>query len=243
MPTFRTNAHIVGVLFILGTITGVIVISMTVPILATPDYLTRIAANEGRMALAAFLYFAMAIACVGIGLALYPIVKTYDEGLAIGAAGFRIIEGTIQVSGAAGLVCLLALSRASIQAGAENGAVFQAIGTVIQTGSDWLANGPMILSWCIAALMYYAVFYRFNLVPRWLSGWGLAGIMLTLLAGGLGMLGLFSPSETLHTAINMPIAIQEMVFAVWLIVKGIRPTGIPRQAAISGDALAQGAIS
>jgi len=41
----------------------------------------------------------------------------------------------------------------------------------------------------------------------------------------------------------MPIAIQEMVFAVWLSVQGIRPTDIPRQAAISGDALAQGAIS
>ena len=44
--------------------------------------------------------FIMGIACAGIGLALYPILKEYNEGLAIGAAGFRIIEGVIDVVGA-----------------------------------------------------------------------------------------------------------------------------------------------
>ena len=49
--------------------------------------------------------FFMGIACAGIGLALYPILKKYNEGLAIGAAGFRVIEGTPSVVGALLYVC------------------------------------------------------------------------------------------------------------------------------------------
>ncbi len=41
--------------------------------------------------------FIMGVACAGIGLALYPILKKYNVGLAIGAVGFRIIEGVVDI--------------------------------------------------------------------------------------------------------------------------------------------------
>ncbi len=74
--------------------------------------------------------------------------------------------------------------------------------------------------------MYYCIFYQTRLIPRWLSGWGLTGAALCMVAGLLVMLGLIIPVSTIHIVLNLPIAVQEMVLAVWLIVKGFNPSVI-----------------
>jgi hypothetical protein len=72
----------------------------------------------------------------------------------------------------------------------------------------------------VGAFMYYYVLYRSRLVPRWLSGWGLVAIVLSLASN---VLAGFTQQLGFATAINMlsiPIGLQEMVLAVWLIAKG-----------------------
>jgi hypothetical protein len=70
-----------------------------------------------------------------------------------------------------------------------------------------------------------SLLYQSKLIPRWLSGWGLIGATLILLTGLLGFFGL-SLESTTTTILAAPIALQEMVFAVWLIVKGFNPSAI-----------------
>ena len=74
-----------------------------------------------------------------------------------------------QVLWGAGAIVLLALSREFVGAGAPDAAYFQTIGAVIQTGGEWISNGVTLIFWCIGAFMYYGLFYRYRLVPRWLS--------------------------------------------------------------------------
>lgn len=104
----RTSAAVVGGLFIIGTTTGVIAAVLSSPILDAPDYLSRAIANEGAVLSGAFLIFLMALACAGIGLGLYPILRRYSLGLAIGAVGFRLLESMCEVLGGLGLIALLA---------------------------------------------------------------------------------------------------------------------------------------
>ena len=139
----------------------------------------------------------------------------------MGAAGFRVIEGMVQIVGGASMVALLALSHAFVNAGAPDAAYFQVIGSIINAADDWLGNGVMLLCWCIGAFMYYTLFYQHRLVPRWLSGWGLVGITLTTIGSVLVMLGVIPGFGTVQMILNLPIMPQEMVFAVWLIVKGV----------------------
>ena len=55
-------------------------------------------------------------------------------------------------------------------------------------------------------------------MPRWLSGWGLAGTILISLAT---LLSLFTQKPvTGYALLILPIAAQEIVLAVWLIVRG-----------------------
>lgn len=224
--TNRMNAAIVGVLFIIGTVTGTIAAIIGNPILDAPDYLTKISANESQIIIQTFLVFLMGVACAGIGLALYPIMKKYSTGLAIGVVGFRVAEGILEILGGVVTIGLLALSQEFVQAGAPDAACFQTIGAIIKAGDAWLSNGAVLLCWCIGALMYYTVFYQYRLVPRWLSGWGMVGIALTTISSVLVMLHIIPGFGTVQVVSSLPIALQEMVFAIWLIAKGINPSAI-----------------
>jgi hypothetical protein len=231
MNTYRINAAIVGALFIIATVSGVIAAAINKPILDTPDYLIQTSANENTIIIGAFLTFIMAISCAGIGLGLYPIMRKYSVGMAMGTVGFRLIESMIQILGGVGTIALLALSQEFVKAGAPDAAYFETIGAVIKAGNDWLGNGVMLLSWCIGAFMYYWLFYQYRLVPRWLSGWGLVGITLTIITSVLVMLHIIPGFGTVQMVANLPIAVQEMVFAIWLIAKGVNMSAPASQAA------------
>ena len=224
--TNKTTATVVGVLFIIGTVSGVLMLPLLGNTLNAPDHLTAISTNEGQMIIAMLLKFTMGVACAGIGLALYPILRKYNEGLAIGSVGFRIIEGVVDIVGALSLVALLALSQEFVKAGAPESSYFQTADVLINTGTGWLTNVAMLLTWCIGAVMYYSVFYQFRLVPRWLTVWGLIGITLTIIGALLVMFHLIPPAGTIQVILNLRIFPQEMVLAVWLIAKGVNPSAV-----------------
>jgi hypothetical protein len=225
------NAVIVGVLFIIGTLTGTIAAIISKPILDAPDYLTNISANQTQIILGAFLVFLMGVACAGIGLALYPIMKIYSTGLAIGVIGFRLAEGIFEILAGAITIGLLTLSQEFVQTSASGATYFQTIGAILKAGDVWLSNGVCLLCWCITAFMYYSLFYQYRLVPHWLSVWGLVGIVLVTIGSGLVMLHVVPGFGTVQMLLNLPIFPQEMVLAVWLILKGINSSAVaPRSA-------------
>ncbi len=218
----NTSAKIAGGLFLLATASGAAAAAISLPLEAAPDFLAQFNAQSQMVNLSAFLQMLMAFSCAGIGLALYPIIKAYAENLALPVAGFRLLESATQILIAASAIFTLALSQAS-----ENitnvGRIETVARSLLVTGG-WLADGPMLLAWCTAAMIYYAVFYRHQLVPRWLSTWGLVGIVLTVTFSLITSLGFQSEISWLPFAFNIPIALQEMVFAIWLIIRGVNRT-------------------
>jgi uncharacterized membrane protein len=66
----------------------------------------------------------------------------------------------------------------------------------------------------LGALIFYIILFQSELVPRWLSGWGLVGAVLIL---AMGLLRLFG-HPVVYLAI--PIILNELVLAIWLIGKG-----------------------
>lgn len=53
--------------------------------------------------------------------------------------------------------------------------------------------------------------------------WGLAGASVAMLASILVMFRIIDIITPLYLALNFPAGIQELVFAVWLMVKGLNP--------------------
>jgi hypothetical protein len=226
MNTERKTAIIVGVLFLLG-FAGVFGPVIVKPILDDPNYLTKISENQNLVVVGALFQLIMAFACAGIAIGLYPILRKQSESLALGAVGFRIIENIFQIVAALSLLSLLTISQESVKADAVAGSAFQTVGGLLLAVRFWASQVVAHFGWGIGALMYYFVFYRSKLIPRWLSAWGIVAIglhMISVLLQLFTQIDPFSGSPIL--LLSVPIGLQELTLAGWLIVKGFNPSAV-----------------
>jgi len=88
------------------------------------------------------------------------------------------------------------------------------------------ANGMLALVFCLSAAMFYVLLYRSRIVPRWISAWGLAAIPFYVADYLLLMYGVFDMNAPAQVLMYLPLAVQEMVLAVWLIARGFRPAAV-----------------
>jgi hypothetical protein len=225
MNTNRKTAITVGVLFIVATVLNVLGKNIYQPILDAPDYLINISANENQVIIGGLLVLFSAFASASIAIWLYPILKKHHEALALGSVGFRVMEGMLYIVGVVGLLSLLTLSQEYVKAGASNASLYQVSGTVLLAIKTW-AGQLGVIAFTLGAMMYYYVFYQSKLIPRWLSVWGFIGASLSLAAALLTIFGLLVPFSTVFILLQLPIGLQEMVLAVWLIVKGFNPSAV-----------------
>lgn len=219
MNTDRKIAIIAGILFITTTIAGILSVVFTGPIPGAPDYLMRISANESQIKIGALFELIMAFAGAGIAISLFPILRKYNEGIALGSVCFRIFEAVIWMVDVISLLLLLSLSQEFIKNGAPGSSYFQTSGVLLLAVRYW-SDIVAYTAFILGALMYYYVLYQSKLIPRWLSVWGLVGVPLWLLATILSMFSVISLYSTIQVVLFIPIALQEMVLAVWLIAKG-----------------------
>jgi hypothetical protein len=227
LGTNRSNARIVGVLFILATVASLASLPVLKPFLSGPDHLIKMAASEHRVILGVFFKVVAAFASSAIALWLYPVLKERSKGgLALGSVGFRLIEGMMYAVGAVILFSLLTLSQEFVKAGASASSSLGTTGTVLLAARDW-ASLVGILAFYVGGFMYYCIFYSSRLVPRWLSVWGIAGVVLGAVAALLVMFRVVDSMSTVQIVLNVPIGVNEIVLAVWLIVKGFRPAPVP----------------
>ncbi|TAL32638.1 MAG: DUF4386 domain-containing protein [Spirochaetes bacterium] len=213
----RKIATAAGVLYILGIIAGILSISYVID---DPEYLVKAASDTHGVLVTAFFHLLMAPIYVGVAIVQYPVLRKYNQLLAFGFAGFRIMAGVFIVIGVIVLLLLLSLSQEFVNAGRPGGSYFQTMGVLLQTGRDLLNHVATIISVCIGGLMYYSLLFQTKLVPRWLSGWGLLGTTLAIAASLLFLFRVIGIITPIYLALNVPMALQEIVLAVWLIVKG-----------------------
>ena len=138
-------------------------------------------------------------------LSLEKSLEKFNEGMAIGAAGFRVIEGMTSVVGALLYILLLALSQEFVKAGAPAASYFQTADAVINAGIGWFRDVAMLSTFGIGALMYYIVFYQYRLVPRWLTVWGLVGVTSTIISTMLVMFHVIAPLSTILIILQISI--------------------------------------
>ena len=224
MNSNRKTAIIVGVLFITATVAGVLSLVFTGSLNA-PDYLAKVSANENQILIGALLMLIMGFAVAGIGIMMYPILKKHNEALALGYVGFRVIEGVLFIVSVVSLLSLLTLSQEFVKAGAPDASHFQTLGTLLQEEQYWVYHMGTI-SFGLAAPIFYYLLYQSKLIPRFLSVWGLIGVPLWLAASLLIMFGSLTASSGLVMFLYLPIGVNEMVLAVWLIVKGFNSSVI-----------------
>jgi len=233
MNTNRKTAVLVGLFFIIGTVAGILSGVVTGPVLDASDYLTQVNANEGSVILGALLVLVMGFPLAMIPAMMFPIFRKYNEPLALGAVVFRgVLEAVTYMVIAICWLLLIPVSQVFVNAGAADAPTIQAVGTILRQAVYWTEH-LLALVFTIGALMLYWLFYKTKLIPSWLALWGFFGAILYFAAP------IFNMFDPLHPALSLgvkwgnlmaPLAIQEMVFALWMIIKGFNKTNLTAKA-------------
>ncbi len=222
MDSYRKTSIIVGVLFITATVTSILGGSLISSVIDSPDDFLNVSSNENQIIIGCLLVLVDALAVIFIAILVFPILKKYNEGLALGYIGLRIFEGVVFIIGVISILAILTLSQEYV-AGTLEAPYSQGLVALLLGVYDWSwLVGPLIF-FALSTLPFYYLLYQSKLIPQWLSGWGLIGGILVTLFGLLAMFG-FDTTSTISMFLFLPIAVQEMALAVWLIVKGFNPS-------------------
>jgi hypothetical protein len=225
MNTCKKSAILVGVLFIIATAFLFIGQAVYEPILGSPEYLDLAYPNRTTVIIGILLEFACVLAIPLIAVVLFPVLRKHSEALAIGYVGFRFFEAVLFVDVQINKLSLIDTSRDYLSRGGADAPLFQSIGSAIQSVND-RAFAIYVVIFTVGALILYSALYRSRLVPRWISAWGFLAAVLLLIGSVLIMLDVFAGASGVELVFSMPIAVNEMVLAVWLIVKGFNSAAI-----------------
>jgi hypothetical protein len=234
MNTNRRAAAIVGVLFILATVSAILGLLFYQPILSGPDYLINGAASKNQVILGVFMELVLVCTAIGTAIGLFPVLRPYGERIALGHLCFRFLEAVIITIGLVAVLSLSTLSQAFVAAAVPDASAYHAVGALLLAVYKWTSMlGPLMMLG-VNTLMYSYLLYKSRLVPRPLAVLGLTGATLVF---GAALVVLSDVAPQLSTPVvlmAMPVAVFEMIFAGWLIVKGFNPAAIVSQPARTG---------
>jgi hypothetical protein len=226
MNYFRKLAISAGILFIIYDIVDILSFLFLGPVNSS-NYLVNIAENAGMVGTGAFLLIIGGLCASGIAISMYPVLKKFNPTLAHGAVGFRISEGVLRIVSMSFLLGLITLSQLFVKAGAPESSYFQTLGALLKELRNWVGGGVgSLLAFSVGCSLYYIIFYSTKLIPRWISVWGLVTGISGIVSCALVSTGLIAPISTVQVVMLIPMLPQEIVLAVWLIVKGFNPSVI-----------------
>ncbi len=225
--TYRTTARAVGVLFLAGMVAYGGGNGLVQSIVGAPDHLATIPAKSMLLAIGAMLMMLAAVWDAAHGILMLPVLKRHSERIAFGYLAYRIGDGVLLAVGILFLLLQIPLGRAYVNAGAADTSSLHALSAVSIQGSLYAYEIAMIFLG-FAGLLLCSMFYRAQLVPRFVAVWGLVGYAIHLGGAVLQVLGF--DLRLIHV---IPGGLWELFIGVWLIAKGFSAAPVPSQQATS----------
>ncbi len=144
------------------------------------------------------------LSVIGIAVLMFPLFRMDRSGAVNDSTGNKIlnsaylfsklVEGVLMIAGG---ICILYASTREYR--------------------SLIYANIHIYFFIAGALLFYLLLFRTRLVPRFLSVWGLIASVILLLVTALGLAGI---KHVILDALLMPTVANEVVLAIWLMVKG-----------------------
>ena len=165
----------------------------------------------------------VAIAGIGTAVALFPVLKRQNEGVALGFVGSRVLEAATIFAGVVFLLSVVSLRQAGV--GAAGLVTAQAL--VAMYNRTFLVGQSLMP--VVNALLLGSLLYQSRLVPRVLPLLGFTGAAL-LVASDIGVLfSLWGQTSSVAALAALPIALWEFSLGVYLVVKGFKTPEAPER--------------
>ncbi len=211
MSSLRKTSLVAGILYLL-TFVSIPTITLYSSI-HNPNYIIGTGSDNAAI-IGGILEIIVALTSIGTAVALYPVLKKQDEGLALGLVASRILEaGTIFV-GVAFILSIVTLRKAGVGTDAlvTGHALITLYDRIFLLGQSFMP--------ALNDLMLGLLLYQSRLVPRTLAVIGIVG-SVPLIAGFIAvMFGVIGQHSALEGLASLLVALFEFSLGIWLIVKG-----------------------
>jgi len=213
MSSTRKTALTAGVLYLL-TFVSIPTLGLYSSI-HNPNYIFG-PGPDSSVIIGGILEMIVALAGIGTAVALYPVLKKQNEGLALGLVGTRVLEAGTIFAGVMFLLTVVTLR----QTAAGSGALVTSTTLVTMYDRMFLIGQSFMPA--VNDILLGFLLYQSRLVPRGLSLIGLIGGPI-LIAGDIFVLfGVIGQRDSTTALFAVPVALFEFSLGIYLIVKGFR---------------------
>jgi hypothetical protein len=213
---------VAGVFFLAAAFPAMVALAMYQPVLHDQGYVVSRSAADWQVLLGALCEVIVVISVIGTAVTLFPVVRRQNEGAAIGYVAGRTVEGMLIAVGILSLISIVTLR----QSYAGDVAATEAVARALVAIHDWtFLFGPNLALGVNTSLLAYLM-YRSGLVPRIIPILGFIGGPLIFLSGTAELFGLYSQTSVWGALTALPVFSWEMSLAVWMIVKGFKPSPV-----------------
>jgi hypothetical protein len=175
---------------------------------------------DTRVIMGVVLEMIVGLAGIGTAVALYPVVKRQNQGVALGFVASRTLEAATIFASVVTLLAVVALRKAGA------GASALATGQALVGLHDWtFILGQSLIPAVNAVLLGYLL-YQSRLVPRILPVLGFIGAPLLVASSIATLFGVNHYGSGISGLAALPIALWEFSLGVYLVVKGFRAAGL-----------------
>jgi len=175
-------------------------ISIVIGVLILTAYSILGTNNSDSKILGMFFEVISGFSVMGIAVLVFPFLKPFGKKISLWYIFLKNIEGILMI-GAGILFFIYTPSSLEVR--------YQI----------YLVHGYIF---ALPALMFYYLLYKSKLIPRWLSIWGIIASIILVIVNLLELIEYGCKLEILY----LPIVLNEVVLALWLIFKGFNASVI-----------------
>lgn len=217
MSAALRTGRIIGVLILAQMIGGYMVnFGLLGPVFDPPGFLVNAAGHSALVGLSVILGIATGLVSAGIAITAYAMFREHSQAMALWFVALSVAGLALSVLENSNVMSLLSLSEAYSKAGVADADLFQALRGVVAATRNWAHYTALLLAGC-ALLVFYGVLFRFALVPRALSAFGLGAVVLQIIAVAMPLFG-----QSIVFLMLAPLGLSQLALALWLIAKGLR---------------------
>lgn len=233
MEFLQKPGRIAGLWFIGTFVFSIPAVLLYDPVLNDAHYILG-GGLDSRISLGALFEILLAICNIATAVVFFPVLKRMNESVALGYVASRTVESTLIVAGLISLMSVVTL-RDDFGVGADS-ASLNIAGHALVAFHDWtFLLGPQFCSGFGNGLLLGYLMYRSELVPRRMAMIGLVGGPLAFLGGVFVLFGTIeNPSGALFAFTAIEI-VWEASLAIYLTVKGYRPSALLAVATRAGS--------
>lgn len=218
----KLTAKLTGWFFIAAAVSSIIGLKLYDPILNNSNFLLAATNSYSQIVFGAVNELILCVTATGTGIMLFPLLKHYNEKIALGYLSFRLLEVVFIMIGIVSVLTALAISEHYANGVIRDKDNAQNLMHTIISLHKWtFILGPNFML-AINTFLYSYVFSKTNLVPKNLARLGISASFLILLAALLEMFGVIQQISFWGILLALPIALYEITLAVWLLVKGVK---------------------